>query len=418
MAINPSCSVDGDQCSEPGKRIILGMCTKHYRRFKLHGDPLLGAQVPAAMSCTVADANCSKPGGTIIAGLCIKHYRQRDKTGDPLVGWPEPKSTTCRIDDADCYKGVGSLSLGLCRNHYMRLRRHGDPLGKAEPRDRRVECDINNADCTDGVIIRGFCPLHYDRWRRKGDPLWQPQARPTECKVGNEHCSAPGSLTRGLCNHHYRLWKLTGDAASERPSKPTICSINDENCSKPGGQLVKGLCLRHYGRLQRNGDPTAGRAADGVPLSFIDVAVAFESDECLEWPYATDGNGYGVVHFDGRQWRATRLVLQRVTGEHPDPKLFEAAHAPGICHNTRCINPRHIRWATKAENSADRVIDKTDNRGERNHWNILTEQQVRSIRADPRINRRGGMAELAAEYGVTRGAISSIKYRHSWKHVA
>jgi hypothetical protein len=45
---------------------------------------------------------------------------------------------------------------------------------------------------------------------------------------------------------------------------PFTCSI--EGCAKP--HKAKGLCVMHYRRLQRNGDPnrtrTAGRRADGV----------------------------------------------------------------------------------------------------------------------------------------------------------
>lgn len=41
MAINDSCRIPGDACSEGG-RIKAGLCNKHYHRFRRFGDPLAG----------------------------------------------------------------------------------------------------------------------------------------------------------------------------------------------------------------------------------------------------------------------------------------------------------------------------------------------------------------------------------------
>lgn len=46
MAINPSCSVPGADCSPPGGRMVRGYCNRHYLRAQRHnGDPL-GGGVP------------------------------------------------------------------------------------------------------------------------------------------------------------------------------------------------------------------------------------------------------------------------------------------------------------------------------------------------------------------------------------
>lgn len=42
----------------------------------------------------------------------------------------------------------------------------------------------------------------------------------------------------------------------------------------------------------------------------------------------------------------------------------------------------------------------------------LTEQQVRKIRADARVQWR-----IAEDYGVSQGCISAIKSSHRWAHV-
>ncbi len=79
-------------------------------------------------------------------------------------------------------------------------------------------------------------------------------------------------------------------------------------------------------------------------------------------------------------------------------------------------NPRHLRWATHAENMADTALDGTQEGGrparafgERNGRAKLTAEQVRSIRKDAR-----GAAAVAAEHGVSRWTINEIRARRRW----
>ena len=55
---------------------------------------------------------------------------------------------------------------------------------------------------------------------------------------------------------------------------------------------------------------------------------------------------------------AHRWVLELAVGPPPFDRA-EAAHAPLICNNPSCVSPKHLRWATHAENMADTVIDGT-----------------------------------------------------------
>ena len=92
-----------------------------------------------------------------------------------------------------------------------------------------------------------------------------------------------------------------------------------------------------------------------------------------------------------------------------DREGMDAAHAPGICHNPLCVNPRHLREATRAENVADMQVDGTSYRGERNHMSKLAEADVRAIRADTRPQRT-----IATQYGLTPSQVSRIKGRKTW----
>lgn len=66
--------------------------------------------------------------------------------------------------------------------------------------------------------------------------------------------------------------------------------------------------------------------------------------------------GYGLIRIDGVMCRVHRLVCIRRHGPPPTDDL-EAAHS---CGNAGCVNPRHIRWATRFENAADKKLHGTD----------------------------------------------------------
>lgn len=145
----------------------------------------------------------------------------------------------------------------------------------------------------------------------------------------------------------------------------------------------------------------ANRTCKGLRQQFVaKVLAAPPTDECIEWPHGRDKDGYAVI---GR--RVTHVVLEAVGYPRPTPK-HEVAHS---CCNPPCVNPAHIRWATRKENHADQLEHGTRIRGEAHHSSKLTEADVLSIRSDRRSN-----AELGRLYGVRTDHIGDIRSRRSW----
>lgn len=82
-------------------------------------------------------------------------------------------------------------------------------------------------------------------------------------------------------------------------------------------------------------------------------AATFDSDECLIYPFKRYVNGYGGTWVNSVETYAHRHMCKVAHGDAPSPD-HEAAHS---CNNGKkgCINPKHLRWATHAENMADTV---------------------------------------------------------------
>lgn len=126
-----------------------------------------------------------------------------------------------------------------------------------------------------------------------------------------------------------------------------LCSV--EGCGKPYD--CHGYCGMHYRRVKRHGDPHfINEKQSGPTRTFVAAAINFDQDECLLWPFHIGKTGYGRFRVDGKMVLVHRYVCESVHG--PSHGL-EAAHSCGI---GRCVNPKHLRWATPAENAKDKQI--------------------------------------------------------------
>lgn len=123
--------------------------------------------------------------------------------------------------------------------------------------------------------------------------------------------------------------------------------------------------------------------------------------------------GYPMVALtEGDRTRRTythRLVCEAFNGPPPSEK-HEVAHNDGEPGN---IHYRNLRWATHAENEADKIEHGTAPIGEKHGSAKLTADQVMKIRAanDP------NLGDLARKYGVSRATVCIIRKGKIWRHL-
>jgi hypothetical protein len=82
--------------------------------------------------------------------------------------------------------------------------------------------------------------------------------------------------------------------------------------------------------------------------SKIDVK---SDDECWPWTAGTDQDGYGIFWLEGKSRRATRLLVERMSGAMPDG--HQVLHS---CDNPPCMNPGHLSVGTPLDNIRDRSV--------------------------------------------------------------
>lgn len=126
-----------------------------------------------------------------------------------------------------------------------------------------------------------------------------------------------------------------------------------------------------------------------------------------------NSNGYPKVELctDGvyRTACVHILVCEAFHGPKPSPR-HQVAHRDGNRENPKVEN---LRWATQAENEADKVELGRNPVGERHGNARLTEEQVRAIRA-----AEGTHEEIGARFGIPRRYVGYLKSGQRWRHLA
>ena len=81
---------------------------------------------------------------------------------------------------------------------------------------------------------------------------------------------------------------------------------------------------------------------------------------CFIWLAWGDGSARNRprVMVGGRKTTVARKVCEEAYGPPPTPKHDTAHNTPNGCVGGSCVNPDHLRWATRSENMLDVPVEK------------------------------------------------------------
>ena len=86
---------------------------------------------------------------------------------------------------------------------------------------------------------------------------------------------------------------------------------------------------------------------------YVDQWIPEPNTGCYLWVGNALRDGRGYMCVEGKTVTVPRIVLAEKDGPPPSSK-HEAAHdTPNGCIGAPCINPIHLRWATRAQNRQD-----------------------------------------------------------------
>lgn len=190
---------------------------------------------------------------------------------------------------------------------------------------------------------------------------------------------------------------------------PKTCTV--DSCDRP--YYGKGFCKAchqwHWKRgllPSQNLPRTVGEHIDARTMTIPESG-------CWLWTGGANDMGYGSLGIGGKKLYAHRASYEWFHGAIP--KGMEVCHK---CDVPLCVNPDHLFLGTHKENMSDSARKgrakqprfRSDHTAPRS---ILSEEQVRMIRGDPRSN-----AELARATGIPSHVIQRVRVRRTYKDVA
>lgn len=134
------------------------------------------------------------------------------------------------------------------------------------------------------------------------------------------------------------------------------------------------------------------------------------------------GKGYLFVglydgHGSRRRISIHHLVLEAFVGPRPlpwtGPERTEGCHFPDPDRTNN--RPGNLRWGTRKENGVDAVLQGRSQKGERNGFSKLKEEDIREMR---RLYSEGlSPRKICKLFAVCKTNVENIVYGKTWLHV-
>lgn len=178
----------------------------------------------------------------------------------------------------------------------------------------------------------------------------------------------------------------------------------------------KGLCGPHYSQRRRGSPLTPNRAIPRLKemtskkaLKVKIIQASRVEGECWIWPGKPDKDGYGYMPYYGSQIRAHRLVYELLVGKIPEGLLLDHINCTRMC-----VNPSHLRPATRKQNAENlqgaTVRSKSGVRGV--YWDGKKKMWYPSVGHNGK-NYRGKLTDSIAEAEIEVKAMRNRLFTHN-----
>lgn len=127
-----------------------------------------------------------------------------------------------------------------------------------------------------------------------------------------------------------------------------ICSADGCKHQQVTGQW----CNKHYRRMLKYGSTELPTRPDAVDRFWSKVD---RTQSCWNWLASVDTHGYGHIKIDGKLTLSHRFSYGLEHRSVPD-------YLDHVCHNRRCVNPEHLRPATKKQNAENHSGARSDSK--------------------------------------------------------
>jgi hypothetical protein len=145
---------------------------------------------------------------------------------------------------------------------------------------------------------------------------------------------------------------------------------------------------------------------------FVEALANHNNDECLLWPFGKTGNGYGAFRLHKQNISVHIAAFEETFGAVP-----EGLWVLHKCDTPPCFNPRHLFAGTCSDNEIDKHSKMRGHYGIDHHNNVLTEDQVREIRALSKAGSSSYAISRLGKFGVSKQTVLSIVRRDTWRHI-
>lgn len=122
---------------------------------------------------------------------------------------------------------------------------------------------------------------------------------------------------------------------------------------------------------------------------------------CINWEFGKDSDGYGACRINGKVEKAHRVAICKHLGIPLSDILGKVVLHQ--CDNPSCVNPYHLQIGTQADNVKDMISKKRDNFNGRIKF---TDDEIKTVKW--LVEQGLPKNNIQSEYGISKSYLNKL----------